>query len=83
MNADDTVILANNPTDLQKLLNDLFEYCTKWGLKVNEEKTKVMIFIKRKPKQQVNSFTFNNRGLEIVEYYKYLGVIIKYNGNFS
>ena len=42
--ADDTIPFAENPNDLQHLLNVFYEYCEKWRLKVNVEKTKIMIF---------------------------------------
>ena len=41
--ADDTLILAENPMDLQKALDGLHSYCNKWSLKVNLDKTKVVI----------------------------------------
>ena len=38
--ADDTLILAENATQLQKALDGLHSYCNKWSLKVNLDKTK-------------------------------------------
>ena len=38
--ADDTLVLAETATDLQKSLDSLYEYCNKWALKVNLDKTK-------------------------------------------
>ena len=37
--ADDTVIMAESREDLQAQLNVFGEYCQKWKLKVNAEKT--------------------------------------------
>ena len=42
--ADDTVIMADNPTDLQDCLNAFSEYCELWKLNINVEKTKILIF---------------------------------------
>ena len=42
--ADDAVLFAQTPTALQSMLNDLEQYCNTWGLKINTNKTKVMIF---------------------------------------
>ena len=39
--ADDTLILAESYSQLQKALNALHLYCNKWALKVNLDKTKV------------------------------------------
>ena len=46
--ADDTILLAETPDGLQKQLNIFSKYCNLWRLKVNAEKTKVMIFGSRK-----------------------------------
>ena len=40
MFADDTVLLAETPQDLQTLLNSLYTYCDEWKLTVNTAKTK-------------------------------------------
>ena len=36
--ADDTIIMAESPNELQLALNALSEYCTQWKLKINVEK---------------------------------------------
>jgi len=45
--ADDMAIFGNNPEDLQNNLNLLHDYCNTWGLEVNGDKTKIMVFRKR------------------------------------
>ena len=40
-------IFGNSPGDLQNSLNKLYDYCQKWSLKVNTDKTKIMIFRKK------------------------------------
>ena len=48
--ADDTVLLAESPEELQQLLDIFSQYCRTWKLKVNTSKTKVLIFgIRKKP----------------------------------
>ena len=42
--ADDLVMFAESKIELQRLLNKLYAYCTKWNLKVNIDKTKVIVF---------------------------------------
>ena len=42
--ADDTVIMAENESDMQKNLYLLNEYCDCNGLRVNISKTKIMVF---------------------------------------
>ena len=41
------VLMSNSVKDLQQSLNDLHKYCNRWGLKVNIDKTKVMVFLRR------------------------------------
>jgi hypothetical protein len=44
--ADDTVLLAGSVEELHSELNYFYEYCEKWNLKVNTNKSKVMVFFK-------------------------------------
>ncbi len=39
--ADDMVILGKSPVELQHNLNLLYDYCNRWGLHVNTDKTKI------------------------------------------
>jgi hypothetical protein len=39
-------ILAKTPMDLQNSLNKVYEYCRKWALEANTNKTKIMVFRK-------------------------------------
>ena len=45
--ADDMVILGKDANDLQKSLDLLDVYCSRWGLQVNTDKTKIVVFRKR------------------------------------
>ena len=38
--ADDTILIAESSSDLQKSLNNFSIYCTQWKLDINVEKTK-------------------------------------------
>ena len=44
--ADDAVIFSNSVDGLQSSLNNLESYCLKWNLKVNVDKTKIVVFRK-------------------------------------
>ena len=80
--ADDTVIIAESAADLQHSLDGLNLYCTAWNLKVNITKTKVVIFSKSSCKNKGTEFTYANKPIELVESFKYLGVLFKSNGKF-
>ena len=45
--ADDQVLLSTSPTTLQIMLNDIELYCNAGGLKININKTKILIFEKK------------------------------------
>jgi len=83
MYADDIVILAETPSALQRMINKLGEYCKDWGLTVNTNKTKVLIFRRAKGRYR-NDEKWHLNGLELekVKQYKYLGVLLTSNGTF-
>ncbi|MEW8548255.1 MAG: reverse transcriptase family protein [Candidatus Thiodiazotropha sp.] len=78
--ADDTVILANSEQDLQHSINVFQNYCTTWKLKVNINKTKVVIFGAKKT--DLFRFTIDNSNIEITDKYKYLGVFFSQSRSF-
>ena len=45
--ADDAVLVSETREGLQRSLDNLHEYCIKWNLNVNIEKTKIVVFRKR------------------------------------
>jgi hypothetical protein len=79
--ADDTLIISDNPTDFQNSLNSFYRYCKQWKLNINMSKSKIVIFGAR----NITDFFFhiNNHPLEIVDRYKYLGIIFTSNGSFA
>ncbi|KAK3096812.1 hypothetical protein FSP39_003531 [Pinctada imbricata] len=79
--ADDTVILADTPENLQLTLKAFERYCEHWKLKINVDKTKVLIFEKRR-NRTVRNFFLNEIQIEVVDSYCYLGILFNYNGNF-
>ncbi len=80
--ADDTVVIADTPAKLQVALNSLDAYCDMWKLKVNVDKTKIVIFSKRKTKLQP-VFTYQGNAIEILSEFKYLGVVFSSTGKFT
>jgi hypothetical protein len=52
--ADDTVILSESESDLQAQLDAVHEYCLTWKLKVNIDKTKIVIFGSVRTPQKVS-----------------------------
>ena len=86
--ADDTVIMSESKEDMQNQLNVFNDFCKKWKLKVNAEKSKVLVFNNGRLPANLK-FTYINRDLEIVPNYSYLGITFsksfqyKYRVNLS
>ena len=53
---DYTVIIAESAADLQKQLDSFSDYCDIWTLKVNVEKSKIVVFSQG---TTTNNFKFN------------------------
>ena len=68
---------------LQKAIDRLQDYCSKWGLTVNIDKTKVLIFNKGGYKFSTYKFTLNGAVIDIVQSYCYLGIIFSASGTFN
>ena len=79
--ADDTILLSESKENLQLLLDKFLEYCNKWKLKVNVDKTKIMIFSKGRIPENYK-FYIQNQEIEIVKNYKYLGILFSRSGSF-
>ena len=85
MYADDTTIYFNFEDFLienkEVLINDELEKDNKWlklnKLAVNVDKTKIMLFHKRRPATPIQ-FSMNNRIFDVVQYfnYMYLGIML-------
>ena len=78
--ADDQALFATSPTTLQLMINDLVSYCDTWGLKINTEKTKVMIF--EKGRHTMYTFYIYDTAIEVVNSFKYLGITLFKNGGW-
>ena len=57
--ADDTIVLAQSENELQLALDALSVYCERWFLRVNTDKTKVVIFSRGKIRN-IQIFRFEN-----------------------
>lgn len=81
--ADDIVLLSETEEGLQKLLTHFHKWCCKWRLSINAQKSQIMHF--RKSRKNVTKFVFKigKEVLKITDKYKYLGVVLHENLNFS
>lgn len=81
--ADDIALVANSPEDLQTMLNKLHEWCKRWRVLINTNKSKCLHFRKNRTKETSFNFTIGSNKLEKVDNYKYLGVKLTHTGNFT
>ena len=80
--ADDTVLMSETTDGLQALLNNFNEYSKLWKLKVNIDKTKIMVFSTSRTAENVH-FLYNEKEIETVTEFNYLGVTFTKNGKFK
>ena len=81
--ADDMVILGKDRDDLQNSLDLLEKYCKKWGLQVNTDKTKIVVFRKRGGLFDNEKWTYDGVQLDAVNNFNYLGTVFNYTGTFA
>ena len=80
--ADDVVIFANSPQELQTEMHKLFLYCEKWKLKLNTTKSKVVIFKRRAP-NVAHRWVFGGAEISTTDAISYLGVMFSSSGSFT
>ena len=81
MYADDVVFFSKSAQTLQNMLNKLHNYSNEWGLEINTDKTKLMIFEKgRRTEVHIH---YNNTELEVVDSFKYLDIMFYKNRSWN
>jgi len=81
--ADDIVLFSESEQGLQYGLDLLEQYSDKWKLQVNINKTKVMVFRKGGRLSKNVNFRYKGELLEIVDNFKYLGIVYTVGGSFN
>ena len=81
--ADDMVLIGHSVSDLQASLNRLHDYCSKWGMKINIDKTDIMVFRKRGRIKNNEKWFYGGKELKIVNNFNYLGVVFNHSGSFE
>ena len=84
MYADDIVLVAETPEALQRMINRMVDYCNKWSLTINIDKSKILIFQKHtRRRKREEKWSIGSTEIEVVKNYKYLGVWFSPSGNFK
>lgn len=81
--ADDIVMFATNENDMQLMLNTLHNWCKKWRVLINTDKSKVVHFRSGRRPRTSFQFKIGDNMLQITEQYKYLGVIFHEKKTFE
>jgi len=81
--ADDALELGDTVIRLQRLLNQLDSFCSKWGLNVNLEKSKIIVFRNGGKVRDNEKWFYRGAMLEVVSYYKYVGLITTSSLNWT
>ena len=79
--ADDITIITNNEKNMTILLSLLYIHCNNWRLVINQEKSKIMIFGKKKDTSSL--FYIGKNIIEETKTFKYLGITITNNMKFN
>ena len=74
--ADDIVLIAEHPNDFQVLLNILSAWCKLNGMVINVTKSNIVHFLTPSVPRSDSVFTVGDINLDVVESYKYLGLIL-------
>eukprot|EP00745_Piridium_sociabile_P032248 TRINITY_DN54259_c0_g1_i1.p1 TRINITY_DN54259_c0_g1~~TRINITY_DN54259_c0_g1_i1.p1 ORF type:complete len:488 (+),score=9.92 TRINITY_DN54259_c0_g1_i1:311-1774(+) len=83
MYADDIALVSDSITDLQRKINCLEKYCSKWGLTVNMDKTKVVVFKNGGFVKNCEKWFYAGKEILVEPSYNYLGVIFGSTLNWS
>lgn len=83
MFADDVVLLSHSVVGLQRQLNILNNTAQRLNLTVNHEKSKIVVFRNGGHLASTEKWFYNDVQLEVVNEYKYLGVIFSTGLTFS
>ena len=83
MFADDLVLLSSSPAGLQKSLQAVQMHADQWKLKVNTNKTNIMVFSGNGNYSCKYDFKYNNKTVNIVDKQSYLGLVFTPSGRFT
>jgi hypothetical protein len=81
--ADDIVLLASSPEDLQCMLDTLNDWCHRWRMTVNPSKTQIVHFHHSSISRSNAVFHCGDNNLETVAGYKYLGLYFEETLNWQ
>jgi hypothetical protein len=79
----DLAVGATTGIGLQRAINCVKDFCEKWGLKINVDKTKTAVFKKGGKLSRDEKWWLDGKETEIVKEMKYLGVMLDSRGKWD
>ena len=77
------VLISKSENGLKQSLKIIEDYASKWKMKINTDKTKILIFNKPGKVEKSKSFKLCDESIEVCKNFKYLGFLLDCNGNFG
>ncbi len=81
--ANDIALISSSEQDLQNMLNILRNWCNKWRMKLNINKSNIVHFRNVNDKKSNCVSKYGECELEIVDKYKYLGIVLNEHLEYS
>ena len=73
MYADDIALVSESEQNLQDMIDIVYNWCSKWGMVLNRDKSKIIHFRKKNVEQSDFIFHYGPDVLSYCNQYKYLG----------
>ena len=83
MYADDLLVLSPSPEGLQKSINVIKKHAEEWKLKVNTNKSNIIIFSGNGQTKNNENFRYGTETLPIVDKQTYLGIEMTSSGRYT
>ena len=80
--ADDVIVMSSTSGGLKRSLERIEEFCSKWKLTINIDKSKCMIFNAQGRLMTNETFKIAGQDLEFAQQFCYLGIDISAGGSF-
>jgi hypothetical protein len=74
--ADDLAVRITTSIGMQRAINSIKEYCEEWNLKINTNKTKIVLFKKGGKLSKYENWKMGGEEIEVANETKYLGIIL-------
>ena len=77
MFADYISSFADSVVGLQRLINEIEKFCKSVRIEINFNEIKIIVFRNGGPLKQIEKWFYDGMNLDIVSFYKYLGLFFR------